>query len=81
MGPSMQTPFVCGDLSVLLQIVLCNSLLNLLGKINVWQLYYTIDSNYYCNDSYPGSCHWVLRAILTAVMCIIKECSAEEGPA
>lgn len=57
MGPRMQTLFVCRDLSDLLQIVLCNSSLNLLGKINVWQLYYTIDSNYYCNDSYPGSCH------------------------
>lgn len=50
MGPSTQTPFVSKDLSVLLQTVLCNSLLNLLGEINMWQLYYTIDSDYYCND-------------------------------
>lgn len=35
---------------VLLQIVLRYFLLNLLGEINTWQLYYTIDSNYDCND-------------------------------
>lgn len=33
-----------------LQNDLYNCLLNLLGEINVWLLYYTIDSNYCCND-------------------------------
>lgn len=36
--------------SFYLQNALYNYSLNLLGEINVWQLYYTIDSNYYCND-------------------------------
>lgn len=45
-----QSPFAAGAFGFFLQNALYNCSLNLLGEINVWQLYYTIDSNYYCND-------------------------------
>lgn len=49
-GPARQSPCAFGAFGIFLQNALYNCSLNLLGEINVWQLYYTIDSNYHCND-------------------------------
>lgn len=49
-GPARKSPCAFGAFGFFLQNALYNCSLNLLGEINVWQLYYTIDSNYYCND-------------------------------
>ena len=49
-GPACKSPCAFGAFGFFLQNALYNCSLNLLGEINEWQLYYTIDSNYYCND-------------------------------
>lgn len=50
LGQARSLSLHLGCLVFFLQDALHNCSLHLLGEINVWQLYYTIDSNYCYND-------------------------------